>query len=241
MSTFSGFPRDGYSFSADDVGRALAGLIRRDSAGLPVPGMLGDGPKVTAVAASWRVQVGPFAFVQRVAQAIRISGVSTDEQVDIAPATAIPAGQGRIDLIAWDPAGPDLVVIPGTPSTSPVVPPNGGFEPVATVRVNSGDGTVIQGQIQPVFERTGLAGGVQRAGGVIADRSVVAGGSTPVPILFTPGLFTAPPVMTVAVAGDVRDVTASYSNLTKDGFTFHLGSVSPRGRTAGGSWTAEQF
>lgn len=238
MATFSGFPQDDFNFYADDVGRALAGFIRRDSAGLPVPGMLGDGPKVTAVAASWRVQVSPFSFVQRMAQAIRISGVSTAEQVDIAPATAIPAGQARIDLIVWNPDGPALVVIPGTVSASPVPPSNGGFEPVATVRVNSGDGTVVQGQIAPVFARTSLTGGEVPEQGVVAARSVVAGGATQVNITFTPGRFTAAPLVLATVTGGVRDVNVTVSNVSKDGCILHLGSVSVVSRSVGAMWRA---
>lgn len=159
MTAFERFPKDGYSYSADDVGLALAGLVRRDLSGVPVTGMLGVGPLVSAVPASWKVQVGVFTYVDEADGAISFSGLSAAEQVDIVPAAGnVPSGQARIDLVCWDPVGEELVVEQGTPGVSPVVPPAGGFAPVATVRVNAGDGMVIAGQLAAVYLLTGLVG-----------------------------------------------------------------------------------
>lgn len=135
---------------------ALAGLIVRDGSGVPRVGMLGAGPSVAAVAAAWKVEVGPFPYVHQVANAIQVSGLSAAEQVDIAPATGIPAGQARIDVVCWDQVAAALTVVQGVPGTSPVVPANGSLAVVARVRVNSGDGMVIAGQVTPAFAKTQL-------------------------------------------------------------------------------------
>lgn len=137
---------------------ALAGLIVRDGSGVPRVGMLGAGPSVAAVAAAWKVQVGPFPYVHQIANAIQISGLSAAEQVDIAPATGIPAGQARIDVVCWDQIAAALTVVQGVPGTSPVVPSNGSLAVVARVRVNSGDGMVVAEQVTPAFTITALAG-----------------------------------------------------------------------------------
>lgn len=173
MTAFPEFPADGHAFSAAEVGQALAGLIRRDGAGLPVEGMLAP-PVIGAVAASWKVSVGRFVNVRNVFGAARFSGLSADEQVDIVPATAIPAGQSRIDLVAWDAISSELLVVEGAAATSPVVPDAGAFFPVAHVLVKSGDGMVIAGQVSAAFDVSGLASG----GSVTATVPVVLGGAT---------------------------------------------------------------
>lgn len=158
MTAFIGFPRDSHSYSADEVGRAFAGLVQREPDGTPRVGMLSAGPTIAAVAASWKVQVGIFTYVHQVSGAVQFSGLSDDEQVDITPATGIPSGQARIDLVCWNQDDAELVVIDGVPATSPVVPSDGGLAPVFTVRVNSGDGMVIQGQVAPAYATTDLVG-----------------------------------------------------------------------------------
>lgn len=156
MSTFVGFPQSGHSFSASEVGLALAGLIVRDG-DVPKVGFLGVGPTVAAVAASWKVEVGRCVYVHQVAGAVQFSGVSSPEQVDIAPSTGIPAGQARIDLVVWNPNTASLLVVQGTPAVSPVVPSSGSV-PVARVLVASGDGMVVAGQVSPVFVTTSVVG-----------------------------------------------------------------------------------
>lgn len=232
------FPKDGHSYSADEVGRALAGLIRRDPDGSPREGMLAVGPTVTAVPAMWKVQVGVFSHVQDVSGAIRLGGLSAAEQVDITPASGIPAGQARIDLIVWDPDDAVLVVVDGTPATSPAAPADGGLVPVAEVRVNAGDGSVIQGQITPVYALTALAGGDGAKHGVVAKRTIPRGGSVSVPVVLPAGVFTAPPVVHVSLWGGVRDCNVTYDNVTAEGFTVVLGSNSVVDRVGGASWSA---
>lgn len=160
MTVFERFPRDVDDISAANVGFALAGLVAREASGVPRVGMLGVGPAVAAVAASWKVQVGEFVYVHQVARAVSFSGLSAAEQVDIVPATGIPAGQARIDVVCWDQVAAALTVVPGAPSTSPVVPSSGGLSPVARVRVNSGDGQVVAGQVSRVFAKTQLVDSV---------------------------------------------------------------------------------
>lgn len=240
MATFSGFPRDSYAFSADEVGRALAGLVRRDGAGLPVPGVLGDGPKVTTVGSSWKVEVSPFMFVQRVAEAVRFSGVSTPEQVDIGTAATIPAGQSRIDLIVWDADAAALVVIPGVPAVTPAVPSDGGMAAVATVRVKAGDGMVIAGQIATVFTRTGLAGGERVDKGVIAARSVGKYSGTSVQVTFEAGRFSAPPNVQATINGPSVHATLSVTNVTATGCTVWLRNDHSAAASFGAFWRAEQ-
>lgn len=159
MTTVFPFPRDSHSYSADEVGRALAGLFARETTGIPRVGVLGSIPSVKNVAGTWKVEVGVFAYVNQVDRSVQISGLSSAEQHDITPAAGnIPAGQARIDLVAWDPVDAEIAVIPGTPAASPSVPSAPGFAPLATVRVNSGDGVVIGSQISIVAQTTDLVG-----------------------------------------------------------------------------------
>lgn len=131
---------------------ALAGLVARESSGVPRVGMLGPGPAVSAVPASWKVQVGGFGYVHQVAGAVQFSGLSADEQVDITPATGIPAGQARIDVVAWDPVAAEMSVTEGVTAVSPLAPSVVPRARVLEVRVASGDGMVIAGQVKPVFQ-----------------------------------------------------------------------------------------
>lgn len=157
MAKFEKFPKDGYAYSAADVGLALAGLIRREGSG-PRSGMLSE-PAVSAVPASWKVQVGAFWFVSNSAGSVAFSGLSAAEQVDIEPATAIPAGQARIDNVVWDYATEQLSVVQGTVSASPSAPSlPANCAGVCHVRVNSGDGTVVASQVTKTFKRTALVG-----------------------------------------------------------------------------------
>lgn len=153
MTAFVGFPQDGHSFSANEVGLALAGLVTREVSGVPRVGMLGIGPTVSAVGASWQVQVNQFVYVHQVLGAIQLSGLSAPEQVDILPAAGdISVGQARIDVICWNPVDAELSVVQGTPAISPVVPSVAPLVAIARVRVNAADGIVISGQISTVYQ-----------------------------------------------------------------------------------------
>ena len=153
MTTFVGFPQSGHSFSADEVGRALSGLVVREASGLPRTGVFGSAPAISAVPASWKVQVAPFVYVHQAAGAIQFSGVSEDEQVDILPAVGnIPAGQARIDVLCWNPINAKLSVVRGAPAVSPVVPSTGILAALARVRVGAGEGMVLGGQISSVYQ-----------------------------------------------------------------------------------------
>lgn len=156
MTTFAEFPRDGVSFSSADVSVALAGLYPRDADGLVVSGFLGV-PKVTAVASAWKVLVGRFWYVRRDGNGGRESGVSAPEEVTVASAAGIPAGQGRIDVVCWNPTSAALSVVAGSVSAAPVAPSVGSLVPVAHVRVNSGDGMVIAGQVSVVAVAAGVS------------------------------------------------------------------------------------
>lgn len=156
MTAFEKFPKDGFAYSAAEVGLALAGLVQR-SAGVPKVGML-VAPSVSAVAASWKVQVGEFWYVSQVNGAVAFSGLSAAEQVDIEPATDIPAGQSRIDRVCWDHAAEALTVVEGIPAVSPAIPATGGLAPVARVLVQSGDGMVVEARVTPDFVGTDLVG-----------------------------------------------------------------------------------
>lgn len=156
MTSFREWPSDGGPHTSDSIGQALSGLVVRDASGNPVPGMLAP-PTVSAVAASWKVQVGRFVHVRNVSGAARFSGLSASEQVDITPAAGIPAGQARIDLVCWNPATMVLLVVSGVPGVTPVVPSAGGMVPVAQVRVNASDGMVVAAQVVSRFTNTGLA------------------------------------------------------------------------------------
>lgn len=157
MTAFPEFPQNGHEFSAAEVGEALAGLILRDGAGVPVPGVLG-GVTVTAVPTAWKIEVSPFTYVRAVGDGVGMSGLSAAEQHDIASAVGIPAGHARIDLVCWDPVGSSVIVVEGAVSATPAAPFDGGLVRLATVRVNSGDGAVIAGQVGHVFDVTALAG-----------------------------------------------------------------------------------
>lgn len=241
MAGFPEFPANGHAFSAAETGEALASFIRRDSAGAPVPGML-VAPTLTAVASSWQVRVSPFGYVRKVGNGVAFSGQATDGLVTIAPATSIPAGQSRIDRIVWDTAAAALAVVTGTPAGSPVAPSDGGMVRVGRVLVVAGDSAVVQAKITPDFAVTGLAGGGRVAQGTVAKRTVGAGSSIEVPVVFPVGMFSTPPVVQVTVMDVVRDVNAGISgDVTTDGFTISLGSNSVVARTFGASWRAEQL
>lgn len=156
MTAFPGFPQDVESFSADEVGQALAGLIARDSGGLPVVGMLAP-PVVSVVAATWKVQVGKFVYVHQVNGAVQFSGLSAAEQVTLDTAAGIPAGQSRIDRVCWDPVTAMLEVVKGVPAVSPVAPSIGTRAPVGRQVVVSGDGALVPAKFTPEFVRTTLA------------------------------------------------------------------------------------
>ena len=241
MTAFTGFPRDGYAFSANDVGRALAGLVRREASGLPRVGMLGVGPVVTAVPASWKVQVGVFAYVHLIAGAIQFSGLSTAEQVDIVPAVGdIPAGQARIDLVCWDPVAAALAVVKGNPAATPVEPSAGGLAPVKTVRVNASDGMVIAGQLATAFQTTGVVtSDPPFAKGTVAKRVVAPSTVTNVPVTFPVGVFDVAPNVQATGWGDARDCSVFVDNVTATGCIIRLGSVATQNRTIGAMWRAE--
>lgn len=153
MTTFVGFPQGGHSFSADEVGMALSGLVVRESTGLPRVGVLGRGPVITAVAASWKVQVSPFVYAHQVSGAVQFSGVSTAEQLDILPAAGnIPVGQKRIDLVVWNPVTAALSVVTGTPAVSPVAPSHGATALLAQLLVEATDGMVLSERLQVAFQ-----------------------------------------------------------------------------------------
>lgn len=160
MTTFIGFPQDGYEFGADEVGAALAGLVVRDENGIPREGVLGtSSPLVRAVPASWQVAVSPFAYVFQEDGSIQISGVSSTEILDISSSTTIPPGQSRIDLVVWDPGAAAAEVLEGEPGASPEEPPvPSDFEILAPVLVSSSDGSVQQGGIQRRYNSTSLIG-----------------------------------------------------------------------------------
>lgn len=162
MTAFLSFPKDGGPHSGASVGQALAGLVARDSAGMPRKGMIAA-PSVAAVAASWKVEVGRFVYVHHVNGAVQFSGLSEAEQVDITPATEIPAGQARIDRIVWNPTTAALDVLEGTAAASPVAPALGSNAAVARIRVDSGDGMTVAAKVAAEFEATDLAGGFPAA------------------------------------------------------------------------------
>lgn len=155
MTSFKEWPSDGGPHTSDSIGQADAGLVARDASGNPISGMLAP-PTITAVTGAWKVQVGRFVYLRNVAGGARRSGLSAAEQVDIANAAGIPAGQSRIDLIVWDAVSAALSVVTGTPAASPSVPTTV-FVPVARVLVKSGDAQVIPAQITPVFVKAALA------------------------------------------------------------------------------------
>lgn len=158
MTEFFGFPKDGHTYSADEVGRALAGLFTREPDGSPRAGVLNPGVVVSAVSGAWKVQVGRFTYVHSVLGSVQLSGLSSPEEHDIIPAAGnIPAGQARIDVVGWNPETASVAILEGTPSSSPVAPSDVSVVPLAHVRVNSGDGAVLPGQISLVFSVTGLA------------------------------------------------------------------------------------
>lgn len=243
MVAFVGFPRDGHEYSGTEVGLALSGFIERTSNGLPKTGMLGVAPNVTAVGSSWRCRVDRFVYVHQVDGAIQLSGISTPEEVEITPAVEnIPAGQTRIDRIAWDPDAAELVVIEGTPAASPATPGLSGFAPVGTVRVNAGDGQTVGSQVTKNGAVTNFPGReVRVAQGTVSKRAVKAGGVTNVKVNFPAGRFTKAPNVQVTPWGDARDTGAHVDAISASGCTIRLGSTSTVRRSIGAQWRAEQI
>lgn len=237
------FPTDDHPYYADEVGLSLAGVVRRETDGTPRVGMLAVGPDVEAVPASWKVQVGAFTHVHHVSGSVRFTGQSAPAQVDITAATGIPAGQARIDLVVWDLDERELFVIEGTPATSPTPPVYGEMVPVAEVRVNSGDGMVIQGQVKPVYEMTALAGGGRSEVGIVPTAHIPGNSTTITNVVFPSGAFTEPPVVVTGILADVAEgLQATVTNVTANGFTLRrsVSPVRPGGYAFGVSWHAVQ-
>lgn len=157
MTSFPEWPKDAHDFSAAEVGQAFSGLVARDSAGMPLEGMIAA-PTVAAVASAWKVQIGRFVFVRNLSGSARFSGLSAAEQVDVVNASTIPAGQSRIDRIAWSPITGALVYLEGTPAVSPVAPALGAHAPVVRVLVQVGDSMVVPARVTPEFVYVGFAG-----------------------------------------------------------------------------------
>lgn len=151
------FPKDARPHSAEEIGLALAGLVSREPSGLPKVGMLGDGPTVDAVAASWKVEIGRFVYVHQSDGAVQLSGMSASTQLDITSAVGMPAGNSRIDRVCWNPTTGQLIVVEGVAASSPAAPSIGVNAPVARVTVKYGDGMVIGAQVVSEFVVTGLA------------------------------------------------------------------------------------
>lgn len=236
MTSTKEWPSDGGPHTSDSIGQALAGLVARDSAGNPIPGMIAP-PAITAVGGTWKVQVSRFVYVRNVAGRAVFAPLSAAEQIDIPNAASIPAGQARIDRLVFD-ATTGIVRVPGVVSASPVAPADGGMVRVATVRVQAGDSQVVAARVIPDFARTRLVGGA-RVSGVVAPRSVVASGSSSVPVVFPVGMFDAPPIVQATLSPGVRDCSVYVENITKDGCTIGLGSNSVVSRTLGALWVAE--
>lgn len=233
MTTFYGFPQNDHSYSADEVGRALAGLIQRESNGIPRVGMISTGPVVTAVPSSWNVLVGIFTYIHQEAGAVQLSGLSAAEQVSIESSATIPPGEARIDLIAWDVEVPELVVVPGTPSASPAAPSAGGYAPVASVRVNAGDGAVITGQITNMFDVTDLVGEPKPYYEQIAKRSVPLNGITDVFVTFPVGMFDTPPNVQVTTWASTRSAQTLVVDVTAAGCKVALINTSAQTQSIG--------
>lgn len=248
MATFQPFPNADISYASSDVAEALAGFIARDSDGLPIAGMLGAGPSVTAVAASWQVRVGRFTHVRRVSNGIELSGVSAPENVDVVNSVAIPAGQARIDLVCWNPLDSELSVIQGAPAVSPTAPVVAlPLVSVASVRVNAGDGSVVNGQIAPAFATTALAAAQQdeAQGGILAH---AAGGSTLSGTIFTSTTYSVtfgkpfeqvPRLSLTAVASTAQVAQwAQAFEITALGFKFRIISINLPPRAGTLHWDA---
>lgn len=175
MTSFPTFPKPSWPFSVADTGQALAGLIARDSNGMPKPGMLAA-PTVTVVSSSWKIRVTRFAYVSHTSGAIQISGLSAVEDVTLTTASGIPSGQSRIDRIVWNPATETLESVTGVPGTSPVAPSIGGRVPVARYVVQAGDSMVLAARLTTEFETTALAGSA-----TVAYTPIVSGYATGFP------------------------------------------------------------
>lgn len=241
MAKITGWPRDSYAFHADELSDTFAGLVRRDGAGLPVDGVLGD-VQIEAVDSSWQVAVSPFLYVERVGTGVRWSGESAVEHVDITPAAGnIPAGEARIDLVCWDTTEPELVVVDGTPAVSPVPPSDGGLVPFAQVRVNAGDGQTIQGQVSKVAGLTGLVTQARVAQGVVAKRNVGRGNVAVVAVSFPPGLFTSVPNVQVTTLSSTRIANAIVDDVSVSGCTIRLVNSGSVAGSMGALWRAEQL
>lgn len=241
MATVTGWPRDGYLIHADELSNFFAGLIRRDDAGLPIPGVLGA-LKGVAVPSAWQVEISPLTFVELVnTTGVRLSGESAASLVDITPAAgSVPAGQSRIDLICWDTEAAAFSVVEGFPAVTPAVPSSGGSEPLFQVVVAAGDGQVIQGQITPVYAVTALAGDSRVDKGYVSPRSIPARSTITVPITFKAGLFDVAPNIQLTATGGTTEITLLVDNRTAAGCDVVIRSDLSIARSVGVMWRAEQ-
>lgn len=160
MSEIVTFPEDSYDYSSDEVGGALAGLIVRDSLGVPRAGILPSSNQLLSGRNDWQVNVAPFIGVAVEDKVVRLGGNDGEMQTSV---DEPPSSGGRVDRICWDPqmGTPVIHVVPGTPGSSPVAPTTpAGMVSLGTVRLDAGDTSTSQGLFVADFPFTSTAGGV---------------------------------------------------------------------------------
>ena len=160
MSEIVTFPEDSYDYSSDEVGGALAGLIVRDSLGVPRAGILPSSNQLLSGRNDWQVNVAPFIGVAVEDKVVRLGGNDGEMQTSV---DEPPSSGGRVDRICWDPqmGTPVIHVVPGAPGSSPVAPTTpAGMVSLGTVRLDAGDTSTSQGLFVADFPFTSTAGGV---------------------------------------------------------------------------------
>ncbi|MEV8336970.1 hypothetical protein [Leucobacter sp. NPDC077196] len=164
MTEFPGFPSNGIDFHYEELGAALAGLIVRDGAGVPRPGVLPCRETLVTAGSGWTLNVAPFVAVRADGRKVLIGGTDEALQVTVAPA---PSANARIDVVYSLPANVDagdpieaVAVRQGTAATAPVKPsiPAGAVE-LATFRVPAGAASAAGATITNTFPFTVAAGG----------------------------------------------------------------------------------
>lgn len=162
--TFPGWPCNDFDFHFAEAGAALAGLIIRDTSGVPVSGVLPSAEVLLTAGAGWTINVAPFVAARAKGRAVLLGGSADPLVVGVAPA---PAANARLDVVYSLPAevgsGDPIEavnVVTGVAGAVPVKPsiPDGAIE-LGTYRSQAGQSSAAQGVITNTFRFTAASGG----------------------------------------------------------------------------------
>lgn len=162
---FPGFPCNDFDFHFAEAGAAMAGLVVRDTNGVPRAGVFASTATLVRAGTGRELLVAPFVACRTVGKAVLLGGATDTVSV---PVAAAPSANARLDVVYSLPAevgSGDPVeavrVATGVAGAVPVKPsiPVGAIE-LATFRSQAGQTSAAKGTITNTFVTTVTAGGV---------------------------------------------------------------------------------